>query len=172
MMIFPEYCVTMARYNAWQNKQLRAAFETLDDAELRKERQAFFGSLMSTANHLLWGDTFWMSRFDGGPRPGIDASQHKEFTPTPAVWAGERYKMDARILHWAEQLHAVDLKRDLTWFSGTMGREMVKPLGLCITHFFNHQTHHRGQMHAMLTAAGARAPVTDLVFMPEDGPWL
>lgn len=172
MLIFPEYCVTMARYNAWQNKQLRAAFDTLSEVELRKDRGAFFGSLMDTANHLLWGDTLWMSRFDGGPGPGLDAAQHKSFTPTPAVWAGERYKMDARILRWAEGLHTVDLKGDLEWYSGTMGHDMARPFDLCITHFFNHQTHHRGQIHAMLTKAGATAPVTDLAFMPEEGPWL
>ncbi len=56
MMVFPDYCVTMARYNAWQNKQLRMAFDGLSDAELRKNRKAFFKSLLGTANHLLWGD--------------------------------------------------------------------------------------------------------------------
>lgn len=172
MHVFPEYCVTMARYNAWQNRQLRAAFDTLSEAELRKDRGAFFGSLMKTANHLLWGDTLWMSRFDGGAGPEKDPSHHTAFTPTPAVWAGERYKMDARILRWAEKLHAVDLKGDLTWCSGVLQKDVSKPLDLCIAGFFNHQTHHRGQIHAMLTAAGAEAPVTDILFMPEDGPWL
>lgn len=172
MRVFPEYCVTMARYNAWQNKQLRAAFETVSEAELRKERKAFFGSLMKTANHLLWGDTIWMSRFDGGPGPSVGPEKHAEFTPTPAVWAGERFKMDARILKWADRLRAVDLKGDLKWYSGTLKQEVSKPLDLCIAGFFNHQTHHRGQIHAMLTAAGATAPVTDLFIMPEDGPWL
>lgn len=171
MRVFPEYCVTMARYNAWQNKQVRAAFESLPEAELRKNRKAFFGSLMKTANHLLWGDTLWMSRFDGGAGPDVDASQHAEFTPTPAVWSGERFKMDARILRWADGLHAVDMKGNLTWYSNALGQEVTKPLDLCITHFFNHQTHHRGQIHAMLTAAGAKAPVTDLFIMPEEGPW-
>jgi uncharacterized damage-inducible protein DinB len=80
--------------------------------------------------------------------------------------------MDARILRWAEGLNAVDLKGDLRWYSGALGCDMVKSIDLCITHFFNHQTHHRGQIHAMLTAAGATAPVTDLFIMPEDGPWL
>jgi uncharacterized damage-inducible protein DinB len=172
MMIFPEYCVTMARYNAWQNKQLRAAFDTLSEVELRKERKAFFGSIFSTANHLLWGDMIWMSRFDGGARPEAGISESVDLTPTPAVWAGDRYRMDARILRWAEGLNAVDLKGDLRWYSGALGCDMVKSIDLCITHFFNHQTHHRGQIHAMLTAAGATAPVTDLFIMPEDGPWL
>ena len=172
MRLFPEYCVTMARYTAWQNTQIRAAFDTLSDGELRKDRKAFFGSLFSTANHVLWADLLWMSRFDGGAGPGVEAAQHAELTPTPAVWAGERYKTDARILRWAETLHAVDLKGTLGWFSGTLKRDMEQPIDVCIMHFFNHQTHHRGQIHAMLTAAGATAPVTDIIFMPEKGPWL
>ena len=172
MLVFPEYCVAMACYNAWQNKQLRAVFETLSEVELRRNRKAFFGSLMKTANHLLWGDALWMSRFDGGSGPDVGPEQHVEFTPTPAVWSGERFRMDARILKWADSLHAVDLKGDLTWYSGALKQNISKPLSLCIVGFFNHQTHHRGQIHAMLTAAGATAPVTDLFIMPEDGPWL
>ena len=169
-MIDATYVVTMARYNAWQNTQVRAAFETLSDAELRKERKAFFGSLFKTANHLLWGDQIWLHRLGAGDPP--ETMEHLELTPTPAVWAGERYKTDARILHWAESLDAVDLHGDVTWTSMMMNKTFVQPMSLCVTHFFNHQTHHRGQIHAMLTAAGATAPVTDLGFMPEAGPWL
>jgi uncharacterized damage-inducible protein DinB len=172
MLIFPEYCVTMARYTAWQNKQLRAAFETLSDAELRKDRKVFFGSLLATANHLLWGDRFWLGRFGVGAAPEGGIAQSVNLHPTAASWAAERYRTDARLIHWAERLNAVDLKGNLTWMSGALGREVSKPLDSCIVHFFNHQTHHRGQIHAMLTAAGATAPVSDLIFMPERGPWL
>jgi uncharacterized damage-inducible protein DinB len=80
--------------------------------------------------------------------------------------------MDGRILLWAEKMQALDLLGDLRWFSGVMGREVTRPKGALIMHMFNHQTHHRGQIHAMLTAAGVRAPVSDLFFMPEEGPWL
>lgn len=172
MLLDPDYCVMMARYNAWQNRQLRTIFEELDDAKLRKNRKAFFGSIFATANHLLWGDMLWISRFDGGPGPDVDASGHATFTPTPAAWAGDRYRMDARILRWADTLHAVDLYSDLTWVSGELGREIRRSMGQCVVNFFNHQTHHRGQIHAMLTAAGSDAPVSDLAVMPEDGPWL
>lgn len=172
MLVFPDYCLTMARYNAWQNRQLRAAFDSLSDAELRKDRKGFFRSLLGTANHLLWGDRIWMSRFNGDPKPPGGIPESVSLHPTAAAWAAERYRTDARILHWAESLNAIDLKGDLTWYSGVLGREVSKPLDLCIVHFFNHQTHHRGQMHAMLTAAGADAPVTDLFVMPEAGPWL
>lgn len=169
MHVTREYCVTLARYNAWQNRQLRDAFATLSDAALRKERKAFFGSLFKTANHLLWGDRVWMWRLGIGAAPEGD---HLTLTATPAVWAGERYKTDARILGWAENLKTVDLKGRVTWRSVMMDQDFEHPIDLCVMHLFNHQTHHRGQIHAMLTAAGATAPVTDLLFMPEDGPWL
>jgi len=76
--------------------------------------------------------------------------------------------MDARITLWAQSLDAVDLVGDMTWFSAVTGREFSKPLGLCVMQLFNHQTHHRGQVHAMLTAAGQKSNDTDLPFMPED----
>ena len=172
MIVTPEYCVAMARYNAWQNRQLKAAFEALPAAELTKNRKAFFGSLLGTANHLLWGDLMWIGRFDGGPAPEGGIGGSTGLCETGLAWSVERFRADARILLWAEGLHAVDLVGDLTWWSGALGREMRKPRSLCVVHMFNHQTHHRGQIHAMLTAAGAVAPVSDLPFMPEDGPWL
>ncbi|SHH79724.1 DinB family protein [Marivita hallyeonensis] len=169
MLVTRDYCVTMARYNAWQNKQLRDAFEALSDAELRKERKAFFGSIFKTANHILWADRMWMYRLGIGDAPEGD---HLSLTPTPAVWAGERYKTDARLIAWAEKLDTVDLKGDVVWRSVMADRDFTHPFDLCVSALFNHQTHHRGQIHAMLTAAGATAPVTDLLFMPEEGPWL
>lgn len=168
-MIDAGYVRTMARYNAWQNRQLTQMLSGVEDAVLRADRGAFFGSIMETLNHILWGDTIWMSRFtDAVAAPSKPASQHREFTPTFAVWSAERFRMDGAIQHWAEHVKSVDLKGPLRWYSGMTERELERPLGLCVTHFFNHQTHHRGQVHAMMTAAGLEAPVSDLVFQPED----
>ena len=69
---------------------------------------------------------------------------------------------------WADTLRTLDLKRRLSWFSGTLQQDMKQPLEVCVTQLFNHQTHHRGQIHAMMTAAGLKAPVSDIIFMPED----
>lgn len=170
-MISPEYCRMMARYGAWQNRQARAACERLTEAELRADCGAFFGSIFNTANHLLWGDTIWMSRFDGGhaPKGGIETSI--SVTPTFAVWSAERTRTDQRIKAWADRVTPDDLAGDLTWFSGAAQCDVTKPLALCVTHMFNHQTHHRGQVHAMLTAAGKRVGDTDLFLMPEDASW-
>lgn len=167
-MITPDYCRTMARYNAWQNTALREIIPQMSRAELERDRGAFFGSIRNTLNHLLWGDTIWISRFDGGAGPAVAAADHLEMTPTPAVWAADRFRLDARIRLWAESLSAIDLVGDLTWYSGMKGREMSKPVALCVMQLFNHQTHHRGQVHAMLTAAGQTLPDTDLPLMPED----
>ena len=88
--------------------------------------------------------------------------------PTLAAWWAERFRVDARIQLWADEISALDLTGELIWYSGLMKQEMHRPMGLCVAHFFNHQTHHRGQVHAMLTAAGAKPEDTDLVLMPED----
>ena len=168
-MIDRGYVQSMARYNAWQNRQLTETLRDADDATLRKDRGGFFGSIMGTLNHLLWGDTIWMSRFVPSvakPTGGIDDSV--DFTPTFAVWSAERFRLDGAMLMWADTLGALDRKWQLPWFSGALGRDVRKPLELCIAHMFNHQTHHRGQVHAMMTAAGLTAPVTDLFIMPED----
>ena len=168
VMITPEYCRTMARYNTWQNNGLRDIVKKMDDAELRRDRGAFFGSIMGTLNHLLWGDQLWISRFDGGPGTDLTIRDSVEFTPTPAVWAAERFRMDARITRWAAKVNAIDLVGDLAWFSGSMQRDFIQPMAVCVMQMFNHQTHHRGQVHAMLTAAGQRPTDTDLPFMPKD----
>lgn len=171
-MITPHYCLTMARYNAWQNGQLKTAFASLDSAALKQDRKAFFGSILATASHLLWGDRIWLSRFAGTDAPPGGIKESPGMVLTRGDWEAERFRTDAAILLWAERLRAVELAGDLTWHSGAIGRDVSRPMALCVTHMFNHQTHHRGQIHAMLTAAGATAPVSDLAFMPEEGPWL
>ncbi|MEL6464606.1 MAG: DinB family protein [Pseudomonadota bacterium] len=168
-MIDAGYVRVMARYNAWQNRQLTEMLTGVPDDDLRKDRGAFFGSIMSTLNHILWGDTLWMSRFSPEvDAPSVPAEQHKDMTPTFAVWSAERFRMDGTIRLWADSLDTVALKGDLSWYSGVNKATLVRPLELCVTHFFNHQTHHRGQVHAMMTAAGLTAPVSDLGFMSED----
>lgn len=171
MQVTPAYCQMMSKYNAWQNGQVRAACEKLTEAELRADRGAFFGSVMATLNHILWGDTMWMSRLDGGEGPRVDAKDHADLCPTFAVWAQERMRMDQRIAQWAERVTEADLDGRLTWHAVMLGKDMSKPMGLCVVHMFNHQTHHRGQIHAMLTGLGRDPGDTDLVLMPEGTSW-
>lgn len=166
-MISAQWVRMMARYNGWQNQQIMARVKALDDAALWQERGAFFGSIMGTLNHLVWGDLIWMQRFDGGAGPQVSQAESARAFPTAGAWEAARFRLDGRIRSWAGGLREIDLRGDLRWQSGSTGQEMRAPLGLCISHMFNHQTHHRGQLHAMMTAAGVEGWVTDLVFMPE-----
>src|SRR3954471_16663637 len=160
------YVRRMARYNRWQNENLYGAADQLADQERRKERAAFFGSIHATLNHLLWADRMWMSRFAGTPRPegGIaqSVSQHEGWDDLKR----ERTAFDATIVGWADGLDPGWLAGDLTWYSGAAKRDVTKPKALLIAQFFNHQTHHRGQVHCMLTQAGARPADTDLSLLP------
>ncbi len=167
-MIDAGYCRVMARYNAWQNKGLRTIVDAMDKDALRHDRGAFFGSILGTLNHLLWGDLVWMARFAGGDAPPQAIADSPDMTATPVEWSTHRFRTDGRISLWADKLASVDLVGDLTWYSEAAKREVTQPMQTCIVHFFNHQTHHRGQVHAMLTAAGAKPGPTDLPFMPEE----
>lgn len=157
----------MARYNRWQNASLIEAASGLADEERRADSGAFFGSIEGTFSHIHWGDRTWMHRFAGTPKPdgGIATS-----TGLIADWAdfvAERARFDAVIVDWTRTLDPHWLEGDLTWWSGAADRRVTKPAWLLVIHFFNHQTHHRGQIHAMLTASGARPDDTDLFMMPD-----
>lgn len=168
-MIAPAYCQTMARYNAWQNQSIYQAANGLSAAARGEDRGAVFGSILGTLSHLHWADLLWMSRFDGGAAPagGIKGSE-AQFDWSALM--AERPALDARIAGWAWGLGADDLAAPLAWFSGALGRAVERPMAECVVHFFNHQTHHRGQVHAMLTAAGARPGDTDLFILPDEVP--
>jgi uncharacterized damage-inducible protein DinB len=169
-MIDAAFVRMMARYNSWQNKQLSPVVEAMNEKDLAADRGAFFGSIFATLNHLLWADRIWMSRFsDEFEKPSGGIAESVELTPTISVWSAERFQIDGRIRLWADDLDTVALRGNLAWYSGAAGREVTKPVALCVAHMFNHQTHHRGQLHAMLTAAGKEAPVSDLFLMPEEG---
>ncbi len=167
-MISPAYAQQMAAYNTWQNNSLRREVLKLDEAALTADRGAFFGSIFGTLNHLLWGDMLWMARFDGGEAQNHVIAQSVAYADTIGEWAARRVATDQRIVDWAAGLSADDLTGDVRWFSGSINAEVTKPRDMCVVHFFNHQTHHRGQIHAMVTAAGGVPDATDLVFMLKD----
>jgi len=166
-MIDPAYVRRMARYNRWQNQNLYGVADALSDEERRRERGAFFGSVHKTLSHLLWADQTWMSRFTNGPRQQAGIPESVSLYPD---WDGlkrERVSFDETMIAWADRLDPAGLEADLTWFSGGAMREITKPRWVLVTHMFNHQTHHRGQVHCMLTQAGGKPHATDLPAMPE-----
>jgi uncharacterized damage-inducible protein DinB len=167
-MITPAYVRTMAEYNAEMNRRLYAAAARLSDADRRAPRGAFWGSIHGTLTHVLWGDRQWMSRFDDWPKPATPIKQSAQMIEDFAELRTARQQADADISHWAAKVDDAWLGEDLTWFSGAANREIRAPIRLLVTHFFNHQTHHRGQAHALLTAAGQETGDTDLfLLIPE-----
>lgn len=165
-MIDLGYVQDMARYNRWQNGNLYGVAEPLGDAERRRDRGAFFGSIHATLSHLLWADRIWMSRLAGMPRPegGIpeSVSLYSDWNELKRT----RATFDAVMVDWADGLDVASLDGELTWYSGAIKAELRKPIWLLVTHMFNHQTHHRGQVHCMLTQAGGKPGDTDLPLMP------
>jgi uncharacterized damage-inducible protein DinB len=164
-VITPAYLRTMAQYNAEMNRRLYAAAARLTDGERRQPRGAFWGSIHGTLNHLLWGDRQWMSRFDNWPRPAQAIKQSGALYDDFAALRAEREAADAAIGRWAGTVDDAWLGGDMTWFSGAANREVTAPRRLLVAHMFNHQTHHRGQVHAMLTAAGQETGDTDLFLL-------
>ena len=163
-MIDPAYVRRMARYNRWQNQNLYGVADGLSDEERRRERGAFFGSVHKTLSHLLWADRIWMSRFADVPKPEGGIPESVSLYPH---WDGlkrERAAFDETMIAWADGLDSASVAGDLTWYSGAQKREVTRPKWILITHMFNHQTHHRGQVHCMLTQCGAKPGVTDLPF--------
>ena len=164
-MITPDYIRTMAEYNAEMNRRLYGAAARLTNAERQEPHGAFWGSIHGTLTHILWGDRQWMSRFDGWERPTTPIKQSAQMIDDFAELRAEREKADANISRWAAKVDETWLTGDMTWFSGAANREVTAQKGLLVTHFFNHQTHHRGQAHAMLTAAGQETGDTDLFLL-------
>ncbi len=164
-MITPAYVRTMARYNSEMNRRLYAASEKIPDDERRRERGAFWSSIHGTLAHLLWGDRMWMSRFDGWPKPAVPIKQSADMIDQFDTLTTERTKADAAIEDWAGRMTEDWLAQDLVWFSGASQREMRRSRNFLVMHFFNHQTHHRGQAHAMITACGQPTGDTDLAFI-------
>jgi uncharacterized damage-inducible protein DinB len=169
-MITPAFARTMAAYNHWQNEAVLAAAETLDPAVRDADAGLFFGSITATLNHLVWADQIWLHRLAGTTEPVASsiAESTRLFTDWPALREA-RQATDRTIIAWADGLTPDCLAGNLTWYSGAVGREVSRPRALLVAHLFNHQTHHRGQIHAALTRAGVATAPTDLPFMPSFG---
>jgi uncharacterized damage-inducible protein DinB len=166
-MIDRAYVQRMARYNRWQNENLYGVADRLPVAERQRERDAFFGSIHKTLSHLLWGDQIWMSRFIDTPKPQGGIAESVTLYDDWERLKSARADFDRVIIDWAATVEPDWLAADQTYFSGAIGREVTKPRWVLVTHMFNHQTHHRGQVHCMLTQAGGRPSDTDLPFLPE-----
>jgi len=165
-MISAEYCRLLARYNSWQNTSLITAADGLTDSERWMDRGAFFKSVAATLNHLYWADALMLERIKGNERPQ-DTVTHS--LTSPSEWSefkNLRARRDAEIAQWAKSLTDTGLNGNVAWYplDGSERVEMSK--AICVIQLFNHQTHHRGQIHAMLTAMGVEPEPTDIPAMP------
>lgn len=158
-----------AAYNRWANALVYDAAATLGDDELGRDTGAFFGSLLNTLNHILVADRIWMKRFTGeGEAPkALDAILFAELAALRAAREAE----DERIVAWVDGLTPKALAGRFTYMTVTDLRTVSQRLSPALAHFFNHQTHHRGQAHTILTSLGKPSLVLDLIYFQrtEDG---
>jgi uncharacterized damage-inducible protein DinB len=164
----------MASYNQWMNERLYAAAATLPDAAVAADRKAFFGSILGTFNHLANGDIIWLKRFAAHPSR-FAALAPVAALPQPASLAEARpaslaelaplrRQLDGIILDLAGQVSDADLEQAITW-TNSKGETSHKQFGGVLDHFFNHQTHHRGQITTLLSQEGVDVGATDLLLL-------
>ena len=169
--------VLMASYNAWMNTKVFEAASHLPHEEVVQDRGAFFGSILGTLNHIAVADTIWLRRFSIIPT-GQAALKPLDDMPIPTALntllfseleglTAYRKRLDDMINAWATALSDADLSRELRYAS-LKGVASNKRLGDVLMHFFNHQTHHRGQATALLHQAGQDVGITDLIALISD----
>lgn len=151
-----------AAYNAWANARIYEAASGLTREEFARDAGAFFKSMRGTLNHLLVTDRIWMKRFTGeGDAPAaLDTILYIDFPKLRAARQAE----DKRIVDWIDQQDDRQLAGRFTYMTVTDMRTVSQRLAPALSHLFNHQTHHRGQAHAILTTLGKDAPSLDLIY--------
>jgi uncharacterized damage-inducible protein DinB len=149
----------LARYNTLANRRLYEACASLSDAERKEDRPAFLGSIHGTLNHIMVGDRIWLARFGGEKvsSTNLDAILYKDFDELRRV----RISEDERIETFAFGLNEEFLGGPIRYVNNE-GKTYVDPVSLLVAHLFNHQTHHRGQIHDMLIQTEVAPPVLDL----------
>jgi uncharacterized damage-inducible protein DinB len=167
----------LAQYNAWMNARVYDVAAKLTVQDLAADRGAFFGSILGTLNHLVVADTIWLQRFATHPaqHPALEplrktakpaALNQILFTELPALRA-HRERLDATITEWVAALTEADIQHVLQ-YANMKGVPAKKHFGTLLVHFFNHQTHHRGQATTLLFQSGQDVGVTDLLALIPD----
>ena len=168
-----EQYTLLADYNRWMNTKVYAAASRLTAVEVAAERGAFFGSILGTLNHLVVADTVWLKRFANMPDSEVLAPIAELPTPTAlnmlkfaelAALREHRHWLDGKISVWIGGLEESALAQPLR-YTNMQGSSLTRPLATLLTQFFNHQTHHRGQVTTLLTQAGQDVGVTDFLGM-------
>ena len=173
----PQTAVLMSQYSRWMNQRIFEAAAQLDAATLLADKGAFFGSILGTLNHLAVGDTVWMHRFAQHPHGFASLARLSEFERPASLrqtlssdlanLADYRRRLDELIAQWVAEIRPEHLTVAVAYTS-MAGASFSKEFGPLLQHFFNHQTHHRGQVSTLLYQAGVDVGVTDLLaLIPE-----
>lgn len=174
--LFLDLLRRQADYNTIMNERIVSVCMTLDPEILWEDRGAFFHSIMGTLNHLLVADRIWLHRFRHYPWQTSTWTERIDF-PLPQaldecpyrtleLYAQARSRMDETIRLWASEVAPRDLEGDLH-YRDTQGSARQRPLTVVLVHFFNHQTHHRGQITTLLSQIGKDVGVTDFIALVE-----
>jgi len=158
-MDFTTHFQMLALYNRIANERLYATCTQLSDAEYRKPRPGSFGSIHGLLNHILLGDRRWMGLFENGQRmtPPLNQILCDDFVSLRSARASE----DARIESFFSNLDVAFWGRSLS-YTNNQGKDYIETAHVACSHLFNHQTHHRGQVHVMLSQAQLAPPALDL----------
>jgi len=166
-----QHIAQMATYNKWMNKSVYRAALQLPASELFADKKAFFGSIFGTLNHIAVADTIWLKRFSMHPAKFKTLSQLELADPTSLdhllfsdIESLHHYrkKLDDAISEWVTFITEPDLDVALS-YKNMKGIRSNKNFFSLLMHFFNHQTHHRGQVTTLLFQAGIDVGVTDLL---------
>ncbi len=152
----------LAEYNAWANRLVYAATAELTHDELHRDTGAFFGSIFATLSHILTADRIWLNRFTGeGPKPlALNERPYDRFEDLRAARVAE----DDRLIRFTQTLTPGALEQSFTYSPVSSPEIITQKLWPALTHMFNHQTHHRGQVHAGLTGMGKPSLSLDLIY--------
>lgn len=156
------YFQTLAAYNQWANRCLYNAVAKLAPGEFEKERPAFFRSIKGTLNHILVGDRVWLAHLQG-VRSGIDRLDAILYDDLAALRAA-REAEDERLAQLLATFDDARLAGTLTYTTLSAPKTFMTPMRFVLGHVFNHQTHHRGQVHDMLSQTAAAPPVLDFLY--------
>ena len=157
--------ILLAQYNQWMNVKLYEMCFKLSENDLREDRGAFFGSIYLTLNHITYGDLAFLSRFTGNPVEVPELGV--ELAPSFEILKAKREALDIRIVDWASTLEREWLDQEQTYKSKVDGKVRTVPRWVLVTHMFNHQTHHRGQVTTLLSQLELDIGSTDIPFMPQ-----
>ena len=156
-----------ARYNRWANARLANACAGLDEAAYKARRPAFFGSIHGTLNHILVNDRIWLARFEDRACAitALDQELYGSLDELRAVQGAD----DARLIGFVDKLDGDGLDGDgiariVRYTTIDDFTDHADPLWLLLVNLFNHQTHHRGQVHDMLSQTAVTPPPLDLIF--------